>query len=523
MKTEKRAAHICRMLQGRALLAEEAAWALQQHGVEQDQAAPLLAHLVTTGEVLCIPAVQPCAEEGKEKSFPFFHQIKSWLRTKTTNQKGNRTYVCNRCGARGEALYRVEDCARCRGECAYCRRCLTMGRSSCCVKYYVFPSREAPVSAKVIGTAEAIDAYPQLTEAQRGAARQMLDFYEERMTDEFLVWAVCGAGKTEVMFPLLYYLLTNGQRVLWATPRRDVVLELAPRLRRAFPDHSLSVLHGKTPAGEKWSPARFALATTHQALRFSRWFDAVIIDEVDAYPYTADEMLPFAVERARTMPGKTVYLTATPRPEYQKRMKKPGNHKAFLPHVKIPVRYHGHPLPEPSLYREQKLNDRLNEKRPIPTLLSFLDHIEREGVPAFIFAAAIRQLPLLYEYILFQRPQWQHRLAFVHASDPEREEKVVRLREGTLQLLLTTTIMERGVTLPGIEVLVYQADASLFDEAALVQIAGRAGRSAAAPHGQVIFMAEEVTDAMRAACRHIRHMNRLARKQGYIQGGETDQ
>ncbi|MFT9849604.1 helicase-related protein [Aneurinibacillus sp. REN35] len=518
---DERLAHICRVLQGRALREEEVVHALKQHGIEAHQVAPLLGHLVAAQRITCMPAVRRAAgqegEKGEERSFPFFHRLKNLIGMKQAEQITREGYVCSRCGADGENMH-VVHCARCHGPCAYCRRCITMGRSSCCVNYYTFPSlQQSPASGRKISTMEALHAYPQLTEAQRMAASEMLSFYERDDAGEFLVWAVCGAGKTEVMFPLLHYLLAGGRRVLWATPRRDVVLELAPRLRRAFPSYPLAVLHGKTPAEEKWSPAGFALATTHQSLRFYRWFDAVIIDEVDAYPYTADEMLSFAVQRARTLPGKTIYLTATPRSDYQKRMQKPSSHKAFLPHVKIPVRYHGHLLPEPGMCRERKLNDRLNAKKPIATLLSFLDYVEKENVPAFIFAAAIRQLPILYQYILIQRANWQEKIAAVHASDPKREEKVMKLREGKLQILLTTTIMERGVTLPGIQVLVYQADAPVFDESALVQIAGRAGRSAAAPDGQVIFMAEEVTDAMKAACRQIREMNRLAHRQGYIQ------
>ena len=167
------------------------------------------------------------------------------------------------------------------------------------------------------------------------------------------MWAVCGAGKTEVVYPLLARVLERKERIPWATPRRDVVLELAPRIQQAFPSVNLSVLYGG--AEDKWGKGDIILSTTHQALRFYRLFDLVIVDEVDAYPYTQDEMLPFAVNRARKIEGKTVYLTATPRKAHRLRMEKRPSHPDYLSHVKIPVRYHGHPLPIPRIELETNL------------------------------------------------------------------------------------------------------------------------------------------------------------------------
>ncbi|MED0680660.1 helicase-related protein [Aneurinibacillus thermoaerophilus] len=518
---------IYKLFQGRALLEEEVYWLFQllfrdgRRRITEEEMKELLQEWIQSGKVERKPGVERVSEKGEGSSFSLFVS-RIWCLIRGEKSEERIRYRCNRCGAEEEHIHIVY-CYRCQGECPYCCRCLTMGRSSSCSSYYLFAADERKRNPKGC-TEEALFYYPQLTQAQRAAARSMLDFYrQETGMQEFLVWAVCGAGKTEVMFPLLHDVLANGERVLWATPRRDVVLELAPRLRRAFPNHPLSVLYGGAKAQDKWNASRFVLATTHQALRFYRHFDVVILDELDAFPYNQDEMLPFAVNRARTLSGKIIYLTATPRPDYQKRIRKPSYAKDFLPHVKIPVRYHGHPLPEPGIRQESKLNARLSAKKPIFSLLSFLKDIERKGVPAFIFVPAIQQLPQLYEYIMAYNSKWQNKLAVVHAADPEREAKVKALREGRLQILLTTTIMERGVTLPGIQVLVCQADAPIFDEAALVQIAGRAGRSAVAPDGMVIFMAEEVTEAMKASIRQIREMNRLAKKLGYLKATKREE
>ncbi|MCK9905336.1 DEAD/DEAH box helicase family protein, partial [Frankia sp. Cpl3] len=76
----------------------------------------------------------------------------------------------------------------------------------------------------------------------------------------FLLWAVCGAGKTELLFPAVAERLSRGERVLIATPRKDVVLELVPRLKKVFPAVTVIAVHGSS--GEKWEDAQLVIATT---------------------------------------------------------------------------------------------------------------------------------------------------------------------------------------------------------------------------------------------------------------------
>ncbi len=79
-------------------------------------------------------------------------------------------------------------------------------------------------------------------------------------------------------------------------------------------------------------------------------------------------------------------------------------------------------------------------------------------------------------------------------------------------IILTTTILERGVTFPSVDVAILDAAHDVFDEAALVQIAGRAGRSPADPTGEVVFFHEGRSDAMDKAVRAIQDMNRRAKR-----------
>ncbi|RKJ07649.1 DNA/RNA helicase, partial [Butyricicoccus sp. 1XD8-22] len=83
---------------------------------------------------------------------------------------------------------------------------------------------------------------------------------------ELLIWAVCGAGKTEVLFSGIGEALRLGQRICIATPRTDVVLELVPRIKKVFPSILVAALYGGSDDRHQFSP--LMISTTHQLLRF---------------------------------------------------------------------------------------------------------------------------------------------------------------------------------------------------------------------------------------------------------------
>ena len=69
-----------------------------------------------------------------------------------------------------------------------------------------------------------------------------------------------------------------------------------------------------------------------------------------------------------------------------------------------------------------------------------------------------------------------------------RDELIAAFRQGKYNVLVCTTVMERGMTIPGVQVCVFEADSRIFDEASLVQMAGRAGRTLNHPDGDVLFL-----------------------------------
>ncbi|WP_404454351.1 DEAD/DEAH box helicase [Oceanobacillus kapialis] len=408
---------------------------------------------------------------------------------------------CNRCGNNAKHLLAEYPCSVCGTSHLYCRKCITMGRVSACNKLYEWtgpaPNWEhyvAPCSWE--GT---------LTEGQQQAADRIATAVKNRER-EFLTWAVCGAGKTEMLFPAITAALQQGKRICLATPRADVVRELKPRIQKAFEKVPVQALYGGSQ--DKEGSSQLLLATTHQLLRFKQAFDVMIIDEIDAFPFHADSSLSYAAQRA-IHPGSTlIYLTATPRKQHIRRIR-----NKRLPHIFVPKRFHGHPLPVPTLKQVSQLKRHLRNKQLPPAFYKWLQARKQPKRQILVFVPTIALAEqfltpvvnlLLDQHLITSTQQ----ASAVHAADADREEKVQFFRNQSLFLLLTTTILERGVTFPSVDVVILDAGHSVFDQAAIVQIAGRAGRSPDDPEGEVVLFHDGKTNAMVEAVDSIKQMNK---------------
>lgn len=310
-----------------------------------------------------------------------------------------------------------------------------------------------------------------------------------------------------MIFPLVESVLVRGGKALIATPRRDVVIELDPRIRRAFPKARVVTLYGGSE--QRWEAGDITLATTHQLMRFYQSFDLVIIDELDAFPYHGDPMLHYAADKSCAPHGPKLLLSATPPVELQRRAR-----RGELPHARVPVRYHRHPLPVPKLIRTPSVAKLLQAKSLPRALLAALHHSLERGAQLFIFVQRIVQVEPMAK--LLRAVLKIEAIEGTSSQDPHRADKVSRFRTSEIRVLVTTTILERGVTIPRSDVYILDADGRLFDEASLVQMAGRAGRSGDDPNGHVYFCGRERTRSQIAAVRHIRGMNRIAGKRGYL-------
>ncbi|SFE84267.1 DEAD/DEAH box helicase [Trichococcus pasteurii] len=413
----------------------------------------------------------------------------------------NGKLTCNRCGNQDRNKMQAAPCS-CGTACFYCLSCLNMGKIKSCTVLHHLPETNAfawphePV----------LQWQGQLSSEQKRASDEIVETVRSEETR--LIWAVAGAGKTEMIFEGIAACLRKGGRVCLASPRVDVCLELAPRIKQAFPDIPLALLYGGNEEGYSYTP--LVIATTHQLLRFREAFDLLVIDEIDSFPFHNDASLQFGAQKSRKKTSALIYLTATPSRAMQNDIK-----RGRLAATVLPARYHGFALPEPECLWVGNWRKAINRKKNA----RFLSLIRRQLQQQRRFLLFLPHIQLMEELDGWLRELFPDKqFTCVSASDPDREEKVKRMRAEMYDFLMTTTILERGVTFRDIDVIVLGAEDRVFTEASLVQIAGRAGRHKDFPTGRVCFAHDGETKAIQGAVRQIHSMNRAAGRRGLLNG-----
>ena len=193
---------------------------------------------------------------------------------------------CEKCGCDDERYFGIRNGKE------YCRRCISfIGEMA---KINVVKKREIKENLK----------YP-LSPAQEEISSLVRDNYASDKNT--LIYAVCGAGKTELVYKTIAYALTNGKQVGLAIPRKDVVIELAPRIKEAFPEVKVVSVYG---GHHKDLEGDIVICTTHQLFRYVSYFDLLIIDETDAFPYSNNESLMNMFDKS--IRGNYIMMSATP-------------------------------------------------------------------------------------------------------------------------------------------------------------------------------------------------------------------
>lgn len=322
-----------------------------------------------------------------------------------------------------------------------------------------------------------------LTEEQKVLSEAILDAYKRKK--HILVDAVTGSGKTEIVFAVIQYALLVGHKVAFVIPRKDVVIEMVDRFSKVFPILHIGAMYG----GHHEKSDDFIVLTTHQIYHFEKYFDLIIFDEVDAFPYQGNPVLKALVNRASS--GSIVYLSATFYREEMITFKENGGEILHLY-----KRYHGYPLPELTILKVNKWIKYL-------TLYKQVKKLYESKMPFLIFVPTIYIGETIAWWILkmFKEGQW------VHSKSKHRDQAVKDFKEKKLRYLISTSILERGITLAYLQVIIYDSDHGLMDEKTLVQMAGRVGRKTVSPEGRVILVCEKISPAMEASQKRIRVAN----------------
>ncbi|MEJ7462422.1 DEAD/DEAH box helicase family protein [Staphylococcus saprophyticus] len=369
----------------------------------------------------------------------------------------------------------------------YCRKCIQLGRMDHLTDYKITKSHQKATLCEYHLEFE-------LSDQQRYASQQIVNAIMERR--KLLLYAVTGAGKTEMIFEGIKFARNQGDNIAVVSPRVDVVVEISQRIKNAFLHEDIDVLH---QSRKQEFNGHFIISTIHQLYRYKNHFDIIIIiDEVDAFPLSMDDDLFKVIQTSSKQTACHIYMTVTPPQKLLSAISKDNV-------IKLPARFHRQPLPVPCF---QYL--KFNPKKVQFKLLNFLfQQIQRQRYTLVFFNHIDRMIKAFETY------QGQiSNLIYIHSEDERRFEKVQSLRAGNHVVVFTTTILERGFTMEKLDVVVIEADQ--FSKEALIQIAGRVGRKKQAPNGNVIYYHNGVSLSMMLARKDIKKMNQLGKQKGWL-------
>ena len=293
-----------------------------------------------------------------------------------------------------------------------------------------------------------------------------------------LVFAVCGSGKTEISLAVIQYVINCGEKVAFAVPRKDVVIELHNRLKEIFDKNKVISLYGGHHTDVYGD---LVVLTTHQLFRYKKYFSLIILDEIDAFPFKGNEVLKNIF--FNSLIGHYIFMSATPTNEITNLFK--GKGKDIL---RLDVRFHKHPLPVPTHVIKKSFVRYL-------ALLDVMKKLLSKNKQLFIFAPTIDECELIFKFVslFFKNGN------YVHSKQIYRNEIISEFKQKKWRFIVTTSVLERGVTVKGLDVIVMNAHHEIYDSGTLVQIAGRVGRKKDNPTGSVIFIAKKKTKEMEAA------------------------
>lgn len=351
----------------------------------------------------------------------------------------------------------------------YCRKCIS------------FIGEKINNQVEVINT-PFLNINYQLSEAQKQISKKVVELINNKKN--VLINAVCGAGKTELVYEVILTCLKKGYQIGFAIPRKDVVIDLYPRIKEAFSNQQVVAVYGGHHVNLK---GNIIILTTHQLYRYENYFDLLILDEIDAFPFQNNETLNYFFKKS--LKGNYIMMSATAREKIINEIKKDNGEVLFLD-----KRYHNHPLPVP------KIKSLLMGK--IFYLWYLLFNFRKRKLPVLVFVPTIDECEELYNKCKFIKNGY-----FVHSKKEDREQIIMNFKENKYDYLITTSVLERGVTIKNLQVIVFNAEHELYDEKSLIQISGRVGRKIDAYEGEVIFIASYITEEMQKCCKEIIRAN----------------
>lgn len=342
----------------------------------------------------------------------------------------------------------------------YCRKCIS------------FKGKEADNFYKIPVRANYKLSY-ELSEDQKRLSKALIENYKRSINS--LVHAVCGSGKTEIVLEVIKYAIECGDKVGFAVPRRDVVIELHERFATIFKRNKVALVYGGHTDNLNGD---LVCLTTHQLYRYKDYFDLLIVDEVDAFPFKNNEILNQFFKLS--IKGRYIMMSATPDKELLDKFKGEG-----FDILELFSRFHKHPLPVPKLESGKLVY-------PYYSLFKHLREFLKKNKQVFVFCPTIKECKITFTILnmFFRKGN------LVHSQKVDRSQIIADFKAKKYRYLVTTAVLERGVTVKDLQVIVFKADHRIYDRYSLVQIAGRVGRKKDAPEGDVILIGRKISESM---------------------------
>ncbi len=360
-----------------------------------------------------------------------------------------------------------------------CRKCLDFGR---------LPLGQKPLkpslSQKTFHVTPTLEF--ELMPFQKEVSSQVLSILKKGK--DVLLYAAAGCGKTEIALESICWYLAQGKKVCFAISRRQVVMEIAQRLSKNFPTlQVIAVCEGHTDHTD----ADLIVCTTHQLYRYPFCFDLLILDELDAFPYAGNEVLEAIA--AQSCLGQKLLLSATPD---QKSLQ--AIEDGHMEMVNLFRRPHQKPLCVPKVITTSKWG-------MVWRILYQIQGYKKQGKQVLLFVPRIIDTQWL---IWCLKPFFKTEV--IHSKSQNKDEIMARFHAKKSEVLLCTTLLERGITVPSVQVIVYRADHLVFTTASLIQIFGRVGRSFKDPFGQATAYIEKPSLALNICLQQLNHMNAVS-------------
>lgn len=373
---------------------------------------------------------------------------------------------CNRCGNKDPSYFYKGS----KGY--YCRKCIGFSR-------ILIEEDIQPFDYEIYEDSFEYGFNYELTPKQKIASNRVKGALIRNQ--DVLLHCVCGAGKTEISIESISYYLSLGLKVAYAIARKEVVVELQKRFSSIFKKANVVGVYGNHHDELKGD---LIVCTCHQLYRYHKTFDLLVIDEVDAFPLKGNDTLMQICLRACR--GNIIFSTATVNKQLMDVLKNRN-----VETVELFTRPSNRPLCIPKLLYLTK-----------PITLFYLFFLMRSMTnQCIIFVSSKKECITLKRLFRFF-----FSCDYVYSDAENRNQVIHKFRNNEIQFLISTTVLERGVTFYNISVIILDFF-QYFDEGNLIQMLGRVGRSIKQDDGKAFLISNRYDPQIIATMKYLKQAN----------------